>query len=161
MVREFLEGIPPQRGGANAFHMESLLQEMRELEIPAGAQHRFPIQPGPNVAAYALHANNWAEEYLEKEAHIVGGDEASASGWSKEFLDQPRYMGPMGASAAPDLSADWESQWDNLTSHVEKPASQKTDLLAQTAGDIVNSLSDPKFAQSEVKLTFLLFLIKL
>lgn len=146
MVREFLEGIPPpSRAGSKAFHMGSLLQEMRELENPLGVQHsRFPIQPGPNVADYAFEANSWADDFLRKEAHIMPAEGATASGWSQEFLDQPGFMGA-GAAAA-----DWDSHWDSLTSHIENPVGLRDkDLLAQTAGEIVDSLSDPKFAQSE------------
>lgn len=131
--------------------MGSLLQEMRELENPVGAQHRLAIQPGPNVADFAFDSKNWAEDFLRSETHVIPGEIPSASTWSQEFLDQPRFMGagPSYASA----SSDWDTQWDNLTSHIEKPnmmAALPSNALTQTATEIVDSMSDPKFAQSEV-----------
>ena len=155
MVREFLEGVPPpSRTGSRAFHMGSLLQEMRELENPIGAQHRLAIQPGPNVADFAFDSKNWAEDFLRSETHVIPGDVPSASAWSQEFLDQPRFMGAGPSYAA--ATSDWDTQWDNLTSHIEKPsmadaAALPGNALARTATEIVDSMSDPKFAQSEVK----------
>nr|CAG4641654.1 EOG090X054E [Eurycercus lamellatus] len=146
MVREFLEGIPPppSRVGSKAFHMGSLLQDLRDLEKHDGAQHRFPIQPGPNVAAHVLDSNNWAEDFLNKETHVIPGDIPSASSWSQEFLDQPSFMG-----AGANYEAEWDTQWNSLTSHIDNPVDQTTDLLKQTAGKVAQSMSAPKFAQSE------------
>ena len=145
MVREFLEGIPPpsQVGSRGAFNMDSLLREMRDLEKPQGLT-RPPIQPGPNVAHYAFDDKNWAEDFLRKEPHVIPEDLPSASGWSQEFLDSPGYMGVV------DDYAEWDSHWDSLTSHIEKPAFSAPGALAQTAGEIIDRMKDPKFAQSEV-----------
>nr|CAH0112176.1 unnamed protein product [Daphnia galeata] len=144
MVREFLEGIPPpsQVGSRGAFNMDSLLREMRDLEKPQGIT-RPPIQPGPNVAHYAFDDKNWAEDFLRKEPHVIPEDLPSASGWSQEFLDSPGYMGVV------DDYAEWDSHWDSLTSHIEKPAFSAPGALAQTAGEIIDRMKDPKFAQSE------------
>jgi hypothetical protein len=133
--------------------MGSLLQEMRELENPIGPQHRLAIQPGPNVADFAFDSKNWAEDFLRSETHVIPGDVPSASAWGQEFLDQPRFMGAGPGYASP--ATDWDTQWDNLTSHIEKPsmtvaAALPGDALARTATEIVDSMSDPKFAQSEV-----------
>nr|CAG4647009.1 EOG090X054E [Megafenestra aurita]SVE92358.1 EOG090X054E [Megafenestra aurita] len=105
MVQEFLEGIPPPShvGTRGAFNMDSLLREMRDLEKPEGAT-RLPIQPGPNVAHYAFDENNWAEDFLRKETHVIPGDIPSASGWSQEFLDSPGYIGVID-----DYSPEWDS----------------------------------------------------
>ena len=147
MVREFLEGIPPpsQVGLKGAFNMDSLLREMRELEMPEGAA-RLPIQPGPNVAHYAFDEKNWADEFLRKETHVIP-DLPSASGWSQEFLDNPGYMGD-----GENYIAEWENQWDALTHHLDNPllSTPSSTDLAQTAGEIVGRMQDPKFAQSEV-----------
>lgn len=149
MAREFLAGIPPPpRVGPNAFNMHSLLEELRG-EGPV-TQHRFPIQPGPSVATHAFDAKNWAEDFLREDPHIISDAPPSASGWDREFMGHPGYM---GAAAA---AADWDTDWDNITSHIgNPPAQQEKDLLAQTAGEIVDSLSDPKFAESEVRYYFL------
>ena len=147
MVREFLDA-PSQMEGSRAFHMGALLQEMRELE-----QHKTfssSIQPGPNIAQIALQAN-WADEFLSSEHEARGGgsvyDFNGASGWSNEFLDQPRFM----ASEYAD-SSEWDSQWDDLISHVEnRPAKiDQAEELRRTANQMVNTMTDPKFAQSEV-----------
>ncbi|XP_046462391.1 peroxisomal targeting signal 1 receptor-like isoform X2 [Daphnia pulex] len=144
MVREFLEGIPPpsQVGSRGAFNMDSLLREMRDLEKPQGIA-RPPIQPGPNVAHYAFDDKNWAEDFLRKEPHVIPEDLPSASGWSQEFLDSPGYMGVV------DDYAEWDNHWDSLTSHIEKPGFSAPGALAQTAGEIIDRMKDPKFAQSE------------
>lgn len=156
MVREFLEGIPPpsQVGSRGAFNMDSLLREMRDLEKPEGAPSRLPIQAGPKVAHYAFEMhdeNKWAEEFIRKETHVIPGDLPSASGWSQEFLDHPGYIG-----AIDDYTAEWDTQWDNLTSHIDNPllTVPSTNALAQTADEIIDRMKDPKFAQSEVKFKF-------
>nr|CAG4643172.1 EOG090X054E [Ilyocryptus agilis] len=143
MVREFLEGIPPpsHEHASRAFHMGSLLEEMRALEKPD--QHRFPIQPGPNVAHYALDPNNWADDFLRED---VTGEMPSASGWSQQFLDQAGFV---GAEANNSYTQDWDSHWDSLTSHIDNPQPSANDALAKTASGIVGSMKDPLFAQSE------------
>ncbi|XP_057365948.1 peroxisomal targeting signal 1 receptor-like isoform X1 [Daphnia carinata] len=145
MVREFLEGIPPpsQVGTRGAFNMESLLCEMRDFEKSQGVS-RLPIQAGPNVAHYAFDDKSWAEDFLRKETHVIPEDIPSASGWSQEFLDSPGYMGAVDGD-----SLEWDTHWDSLTSHIEKPKFTAPDALAQTAGEIIDRMKDPKFAQSE------------
>nr|SVE75092.1 EOG090X054E [Daphnia dolichocephala] len=145
MVREFLEGIPPPShiGSRGAFNMDSLLHEMRDLEKSQGIS-RLPIQAGPNVAHYAFDENNWAEDFLRKEPYVIPEDLPSASGWSQEFLDSPGYMG-----AVDDYSLEWDTHWDSLTSHIEKPEFTAPGALAQTAGEIIDRMKDPKFAHSE------------
>nr|CAG4648627.1 EOG090X054E [Polyphemus pediculus] len=146
MVKEFMEGIqPPKPMGASAFHMGTLLQEMRELERPE--MYQFPIQTGPNVAEFAFkEESSWAEDFLKNETYVLTENIPSASGWSHEFLDHPGYL-----DAGSNYEAEWETQWDNLTSHVAVPnpdVAVQSDL-SKTAGKIVDSMSDPKFAQSE------------
>jgi len=140
MVKEFLDGIqaPSVAVGSNAFHMGTLLQEMRELERPD--IHQFPIQTGPNVAEFAFREeSSWAEDFLKNETHVLTENIPSASGWSQDFLD-----------SGTNYTAEWETQWDNLTSHIDKPdLSVQNNALSQTASHVVASMSDPKFSQSE------------
>lgn len=150
MVREFLEGIPPpSRTRAGAFNMNNLLQDLRDLERPEIGT-RGPIQPGPNVADFAFREKNWADEFLRNEPHVIPADAPMASNWSQEFLDQPRFM---GESFQPP--ADWDSHWNSLTSHLnpQKDIDHQTEL-AKTASHVVDSMRDPKFAQSEVSFYF-------
>nr|CAG4642479.1 EOG090X054E [Evadne anonyx] len=146
MVKEFLEGIqaPSRPVGSNAFHMGTLLQEMRELERPK--VYQYPIQTGPNVAEFAFkQESSWADDFLKNETHVLTENIPSASGWSQEFLDQPGYK-----DSETNYMAEWETQWDNLTSHIEKPnLAVQNKELTQTASNIVTSMNDPKFAQSE------------
>lgn len=147
MVKEFMEGIqvPTRPTGSSAFHMGTLLQEMRELERPE--IYQFPIQTGPNIAEFAFkEESSWAEDFLKNETHVVTDNVASASGWSHEFLDHPGYL-----DAGTNYIAEWETQWDNLTSHIENKTTElQPDNLTKTANEIVSSMNDPKFAQSEV-----------
>nr|CAG4636969.1 EOG090X054E [Ceriodaphnia reticulata]SVE72904.1 EOG090X054E [Ceriodaphnia reticulata] len=147
MVSEFLEGIPPpsQVGTKGAYNMDSILREMREVEKRERAS-RLNIQPGPMVAHYALDATNWAEDFLREEPHVIPGDLPSASGWSQEFLDHPGYMGD-----GENYAAEWDTQWDRLTSHIDNPdvIASNAGALSQTAGEIIDRMKDPKFANSE------------
>lgn len=121
--------------------MDGILREMREVERAS----RLNIQPGPKVAHYALDATNWAEDFLREEPHVIPGDLPSASGWSQEFLDHPGYMGD-----GENFAAEWDTQWDSLTSHIDNPGLATPGALSQTAGEIIDRMKDPKFAQSEV-----------
>nr|CAG4638415.1 EOG090X054E [Cyclestheria hislopi] len=143
MVREFLADIHSSGapGRPKTIHMGELLQEMRELE-----KHDSSIQPGPNVAYIAVHEDNkWADEFLSSEKHVVTSVSSSTS-WGQEFLDQPHFM-----AAGPDYLAEWENQWDDLASNIEvKPALEGMNVnMSKTATEVVNAMSDPKFAQSE------------
>lgn len=146
MVKEFLEGIqvPSRPVGSNAFHMGTLLQEMRELERPE--MYQYPIQTGPNVAEFAFkEESSWADDFLKNETHVLTENIPSASGWSQEFLDQPGYR-----DSETNYIAEWETQWDNLTSHIGKPdLAVHNNELAKTASNIVASMNDPKFSQSK------------
>lgn len=118
---------------------------MRDLERPE-ISHRPPIQPGPNVADFAFHEKNWADEFLKNEPHVIPADAPMASNWSQEFLDQPGFV---GASFQPP--ADWDTHWNSLTSHLDNQKEiDKKDELAKTASQVVDRMKDPKFAQSEV-----------
>nr|CAG4646219.1 EOG090X054E [Macrothrix elegans] len=143
MVREFLEGIPPSKQNARAFNMGNMLEEMRALEGREGLQ-RHMIQQGPNIADHAFKDKIWAEEFLRTEQHVIHGDVPTASVWSSEMLDQPHFMG-----AGPSYEAEWEKEWNQLTFQADQGATAAPDPIAQTASQIVDSMKDPKFANSE------------
>ncbi len=137
MVREFLGSAHPQTGGAKPYQMNALLAEMRDLDLTRGAVRR-----GPNVAEIARsQRDEWADEFL-------GAAGPSSVAWAGEFLD----AGPSSryGSDAPALDAElaeWDDQWDDLTSHLDNP--NKSSLPA-TAGRVAQKLNDPRFAHSEV-----------
>ena len=118
---------------------------MRELERPE--MYQYPIQTGPNVAEFAFkEESSWADDFLKNETHVLTENIPSASGWSQEFLDQPGYR-----DSETNYIAEWETQWDNLTSHIGKPdLAVHNNELAKTASNIVASMNDPKFSQSKV-----------
>jgi hypothetical protein len=67
-VQEFLEETLVQRGISatpQTFHMDSLLQEMREIE--SARQCSLPPVPAPGVAQALTDPDNacWAEQFLE------------------------------------------------------------------------------------------------
>lgn len=136
MVREFLGSAHPQTGGAKPYQMNALLAEMRDLDLTRGAVRR-----GPNVAEIARsQRDEWADEFL-------GAAGPSSVAWAGEFLD----AGPSSryGSDAPALDAElaeWDDQWDDLTSHLDNP--NKSSLPA-TAGRVAQKLNDPRFAHSE------------
>nr|CAG4640820.1 EOG090X054E [Eulimnadia texana] len=151
MVREFLADTSVRGAGAgpSTFHMGALLQEMRDLE--KNNFYGASIQQGPNIAHIAMNeASNWASEFMKEEQND----------WGREFLEQPRLF-PPGAMGGPDYLAEWENQWDDLTTVNETTAAvnhREGVALAQTATEVIKNIGgDPKFANSE----FLQFMQKI
>ena len=90
---------------------------------------------------------NWADEFLRNEPHLIPAETPMASNWSQEFLDQPGFVGEIFQPPA-----DWDTHWNSLTSHLDNQqgTADHQSELAKTASHVVDSMKDPKFAQSEV-----------
>lgn len=162
LVEEFMSETQQAAAAApQAFRMDSLLQEMREIE---SMRARSGPMRGPGIADLASEASNWAEEYLASETHVqemgLGGD------WTKEFLDQQHAL------TSPDIIPDSDTRWtheylnDNAiddtqgcesTKWLEEYNPQEDSELAKTANELLGTVDDPKFSNSE----FMKFIKKL
>ncbi|XP_061189708.1 peroxisomal targeting signal 1 receptor-like isoform X2 [Saccostrea echinata] len=152
LVDEFLTGqrinMAPQ-----TFHMGSLLQEMREIEEQ---EYRHAPQRAPGILELASN-EKWADEFLSSNKEPMGPD------WTGEFLDQkPQQVLPHPAG---DLK--WAEEYLDHTEHrpwteeYEKEVlddtkwideySTQDDDLAKTAKDLLNNVTDPKLANSELE----------
>ncbi|MPC35595.1 Peroxisomal targeting signal 1 receptor [Portunus trituberculatus] len=154
LVEEFMSETQHAAAAApQAFRMDSLLQEMREIE---SMRARSGPMRGPGIADLASEASNWAEEYLASETHVqemgLGGD------WTKEFLDQQHAL------TSPDIIPDSDTRWtheylnDNAiddtqgsesTKWLEDYNPQEDSELAKTANELLGTVDDPKFSNSE------------
>ncbi|XP_062589853.1 peroxisomal targeting signal 1 receptor-like isoform X2 [Saccostrea cucullata] len=152
LVDEFLTGqrinMAPQ-----TFHMGSLLQEMREIEEQ---EYRHAPQRAPGILELASN-EKWADEFLSSNKEPMGPD------WSGEFLDQKSQQ--VLPHPAGDLK--WAEEYLDHTEHrpwteeYEKEVlddtkwideySAQDDDLAKTAKDLLNNVSDPKLANSELE----------
>ncbi|KAK3594429.1 hypothetical protein CHS0354_000250 [Potamilus streckersoni] len=152
LVEEFLSSqrvaMAPQ-----TFHMGSLLQEMREIEE---SQFTYTPQRGPAIADLtAAGTGDWAEDYLTTEniKHF--------SDWSEDFvLQKPSRLDPAllpvkwaeeyldhSDQGTKDLSHELldDTKWiDDF--HIQKI---EEDELARTANQLLSSVNDPKFSESE------------
>ncbi|XP_072030881.1 peroxisomal targeting signal 1 receptor-like [Amphiura filiformis] len=160
LVNEFLadqrHAAPPQ-----TFRMDALFQEMREIE----AQSMHAPMQGPAVADLAAHPD-WAADFLEaeqKRAEEIIDDRDSD--WTKDFLDsQSSAVGPDILPVTSDIK--WAEEYLEQSEHQQwaeeftKPedakwvdefqAKAETDAeLARTANQLLGTLDDPKFANSE------------
>ncbi|XP_006819303.1 peroxisomal targeting signal 1 receptor-like [Saccoglossus kowalevskii] len=163
LVNEFLaeqhHHAPPQ-----TFRMDALLHEMQAIE---DAQYRpMPVR-GPRVAEIATE--DWAAEFLTKEQQRPP-EEAS---WTTEFLENPNQSAV--ANVVPDTkwaaeyleqSEDhlWTEEFENAYKAEDEKwidefhqDAKKDEELAQTANQLLNSLDDPRFSNSE----FLKFIKKI
>ncbi|XP_067658624.1 peroxisomal targeting signal 1 receptor-like isoform X2 [Haliotis asinina] len=145
LVNEFMLGhqtaIAPQ-----TFHMSSLLQEMREIEE---SEMKHMPHRAPGIAELASDAN-WAEEFLTAE------NMAAASGdWVKEF-----QAGQQAAAAdtkwaeeylEPTLDKTWSEQYEREQLDDTKWIDEyhQSSDLEKTANDLLGSVDDPKFSNSE------------
>lgn len=154
LVEEFMSETQQAAAAApQAFRMDSLLQEMREIE---SMRARSGPMRGPGIADLASEASNWAEEYLASETHVqetgLGGD------WTKEFLD------PQHGLTSPDMIPDSDTRWtreylsDDIiddtsrgeaTKWLEEYNPQEDSELAKTANELLGTVDDPKFSDSE------------
>ncbi|XP_071529417.1 peroxisomal targeting signal 1 receptor-like [Panulirus ornatus] len=162
LVEEFMSETQQAATTApQAFRMDSLLQEMREIE---SMRARSGPMRGPGIADLASEASNWAEEYLASETHVQeigpGGD------WTKEFLEQQHGL------TSPDIIPDNDTRWaheylnDNLLDEaasaeaskwLEEYNPQEDSELARTANELLGTVDDPKFSNTE----FMKFIKKL
>ncbi|XP_069164338.1 peroxisomal targeting signal 1 receptor-like [Procambarus clarkii] len=162
LVEEFMSETQQAATAApQAFRMDSLLQEMREIE---SMRARTGPMRGPGIADLASEASNWAEEYLASERHVQeigpGGD------WTKEFLEQQHGL------TSPDIIPDSDTRWaheylnENLLDEaasaeaskwVEEYNPQEDSELARTANELLGTVDDPKFSNTE----FMSFIKKL
>lgn len=160
MVEEFISetqrhlhhNVAPQ-----TFNMDSLLQEMREIERTCQ-----PPLPGPGVADLAT-SRNWAEEYLASEDIV---QDSPLADWSKEFFPEQQMLNP-------DIITDTRWTEEYITSSEAKTLENSLDLvanqwtneyqtqedteLAQVANELLGTIDDPKFSESE----FLKFIRKI
>ncbi|XP_021935209.1 peroxisomal targeting signal 1 receptor isoform X2 [Zootermopsis nevadensis] len=160
LVHQFLEetlGPPPQ-----TFRMDSLLQEMREIES-AVALHA-PV-PAPGVAALARDGlapedSIWAEQYLESGKHFdeepheeeIWNASAIASG--EEGLSEVEEVfelgfGPKWAQEYLEASEHKLESSTEWASGSEKEADGTNKELQNTANELLKSVDDPKFTYSK------------
>lgn len=160
LVQQFLEetlGPSPQ-----TFRMDSLLQEMREIE--SAVTLHAPI-PAPGVAALARDGlapedSIWAEQYLESGKHfdeqpheeeiwnasavvdikegVTEGEEVFELGfgpkWAQEYLE------------ASEQKLDSTSEWSPGS---EKEVDGNNTELQDTANELLKSVDDPRFTYSK------------
>ncbi|CAL4185967.1 unnamed protein product, partial [Meganyctiphanes norvegica] len=99
LVEEFMSETQQAATSApHAFRMDSLLQEMREIESMRG--QAGPMR-GPAIADLASEASTWAEDYLAAETHVQ--EVSPGSDWTKEFLEHTQGL------TSPDIITDTES----------------------------------------------------
>ncbi|KAK8737694.1 hypothetical protein OTU49_004197 [Cherax quadricarinatus] len=154
LVEEFMSETQQAATAApQAFRMDSLLQEMREIE---SMRARTGPMRGPGIADLASEASNWAEEYLASETHVQeigpGGD------WTKEFLEQQHGL------TSPDIIPDSDTRWAHeylsetlldeaasaeASKWVEEYNPQEDSELARTANELLGTVDDPKFSNTE------------
>lgn len=160
LVQQFLEetlGPSPQ-----TFRMDSLLQEMREIE--SAVTFHAPV-PAPGVAALARDGlapedSIWAEQYLESGKHFdedpheeeiwnassVANSNNSADGeetfelgfgpkWAQEYLEASEHT-------VDSTATDW-------TAGSQKTVDSSNKELQDTANELINSVNDPKFTYSK------------
>lgn len=150
LVHEFLEETSH---AAQPFRMDSLLAEMRELESRAG-----PVRSA-SVSQLATEGDvqEWAQQYIDSGKHF---QENTGPGiWSSDLLDSEDSL-ELG------LGPKWADEYLQRTQPVatgaldETPTladlsnseeyDDKTDALAETAGEILESTTDDqKFAFSK------------
>ncbi|KAK7016221.1 PEX5-related protein [Halocaridina rubra] len=162
LVEEFMtETQAAATAAPQAFRMDSLLQEMREIE---SMRARAGPMIGPGIADLASEASNWAEEYLASERHVQ--DVGPGSDWTKEFVDQQNGL------TSPDIITDSDTRWaheylndtfiDDASSAdaskwIEEYNPQEDSELAKTANELLGTVDDPKFSNTE----FMKFIKKL
>ncbi|XP_064103345.1 peroxisomal targeting signal 1 receptor-like [Macrobrachium nipponense] len=113
LVEEFMTETQAAAAAApQAFRMDSLLQEMREIE---SMRARAGPLRGPGIADLASEAGTWAEEYLASETHVQ--EIGPGSDWTKEFVEHQNGL------TSPDIITDNDTRWaheylnENFLSH--------------------------------------------
>ncbi|KAK3865884.1 hypothetical protein Pcinc_028534 [Petrolisthes cinctipes] len=153
LVEEFMSETQQAASAApQAFRMDSLLQEMREIE---SMRSRSGPMRGPGIADLASEASTWAEEYLATETHVQ--ECGPAGDWSKGFLDQHGLTSP---DIIPDSDTRWAQEYLGDTLIDEIPSAdaskwlaeynpQEDSELAKTANELLGTVDDPKFSETE------------
>ncbi|KAE8743295.1 peroxisomal targeting signal 1 receptor [Frankliniella occidentalis] len=167
LVQQFLEetlGASPQ-----TFRMDSLLQEMREME-----QSGLAPRPSPGVAQLAAdpscNPQEWAQQFLEAGKHF---EDAPGHGGNIWAVDGSSSLPPIGAERdggsnglselgfGPKWAQDYlessdlkEAATGNELSLVDAEnwiaeLTQNDAAIRQKATELVNSVDDPKFVNSK------------
>ncbi|XP_077998859.1 peroxisomal targeting signal 1 receptor-like [Glandiceps talaboti] len=157
LVNEFLaeqhRHAPPQ-----TFRMDALLHEMQAIE--ENQLRHASVKAGPRVAEIA--SANWAADFLAQEPQS-----ATSAEWTQEFMTEQHRPGV--AAIMPDTDTKWAEEyldqtedqiWSKEFENTYKPEDEKwvdefhtantqDDELAKTANQLLSSLDDPKFSNSE------------
>ncbi|XP_022110196.1 peroxisomal targeting signal 1 receptor-like isoform X2 [Acanthaster planci] len=160
LVNEFMVDQQRHMGPPQTFHMDALLQEMRAIEE---SHIRHPPIQAPGVADLASHSE-WADEFLVSEQRraeeIVDDREAD---WTRDFIAS--QDGAVGTDVIPSSSdTKWAQEYLEQSEHqlwteeFTKPEDEKwaTEYqqeadsdIARTASQLMGTLDDPKFANTE------------
>ncbi|GLV46340.1 Peroxin 5 [Carabus blaptoides fortunei] len=133
MVEQFLQ---ESRAVPQTFHMDGLLQEMREIE-----SQRFAMPPVPaSKVKDHLDDDTWALQYLQDGKKFEPSPNQEEV-WT-ELSDQvhPDDLNELG------LGEDWARDY------LEQASDEKTteaNEVQQTAKELLNTVNDPKFAYSK------------
>lgn len=155
LVQQFLEetlGPSPQ-----TFRMDSLLQEMREIE--SAVTLHAPV-PAPGVAALARDGlapedSIWAEQYLESGKHFDEDPHeeeiwnAAAAARKKDGPEEEVFelgFGPKWAQEYLEQSLSDEADW---VSSASKETDSNSKELQDNARELLQSVDDPKFTYSK------------
>lgn len=175
LVQQFLEetlGASPQ-----TFRMDSLLQEMREME-----QSGLAPRPSPGVAQLAVdpscNPHEWAQQFLDAGKHFEDAPGSSGNIWSVDGsstsllpIGAEREGGTGGLSelgfgpkwaqdylqsndlkegaTADDLSLVDAEKWIAELTQKNVGADADSSAARQKATELVNAVDDPKFANSK------------
>ncbi|XP_071957118.1 peroxisomal targeting signal 1 receptor-like isoform X2 [Antedon mediterranea] len=159
LVGEFLADHQ-YNAAPQSFHMSALLQEMQDIE-DAAHRRQLPAQ-APAIADLASQPN-WAQEFLVAEQErIVDITTERPSNWTRDFLESQKEA--VGPEVLPEnintkwaeeyLSGTADKLWLNEYEEKSEDVSwiddfKSDDDLAKTASELLGSIDDPKFSNSE------------
>lgn len=163
LVQEFLDENISQHGISSApqtFHMDSLLQEMREIE--STRQCSLPPIPAPGVAeALADPASAcWAEQFLEPSKQFdvslpsITNDQKIEAIWNDSINPQAGMIGGQNELGfGPSWTLEYlESEETSLPRELEnawKEGSTDNSEIRAQANELVSSIDDPKITYSK------------
>ena len=114
------------------------------------------ILQAPPVAATIQE--QWASEFENFKMAPGNLIPPSDGAWAQEFMSHT----PLHAEEGPPIQQDleWDAHWDDITAHAEgkgshfvpSTSSELVDPIKQTASEIIGSMSDPQFSESEVNI---------
>ena len=132
LVREFLAETrtvtsrPPQ-----TFRMDSLLQEMRDMETQSQRSLGAVPRQAPPVASLASSDDTWAAEFLETEQNVID--------WSRDFLaEHTASLGGPDPVLVTPLSARPEDKW------AEQYLEDVPSLLTESDAEAEQSLEESR-----------------